>query len=122
MKKVGYTESILIDSSGMDEFVKAISESPNNEGILIKFTILQYPWEKLSFRNETKRNSCLWSHYRPFITEDKTVANTGSWIDELEDKEKQNSYVEIVDGEMELNSLNEGGGLFPYTLNFGGGI
>ena len=38
----------------------------------------------------------------PFINEEKTVANTGSWIDELEEKKYQNSYVEINNGEMQL--------------------
>lgn len=38
----------------------------------------------------------------PFINDDKTVVNTGSWVNELESKEYQNSYVEIVDGKMEL--------------------
>jgi len=39
--------------------------------------------------------------HRPFISDDKTVANTGSWVDE-ESKELQNSYVEILDGQMGL--------------------
>lgn len=38
----------------------------------------------------------------PFINEEKTVANTGSWIDELKEKQYQNSYVEISNGEMQL--------------------
>ena len=38
----------------------------------------------------------------PFINNEKTVANTGSWINELESKEYQNSYVEISEGNMEL--------------------
>ena len=38
----------------------------------------------------------------PFINNERTVANTGSWINELPKKEYQNSYVEISKGEMEL--------------------
>ena len=38
----------------------------------------------------------------PFINNEKTVVNTGSWINELESKEYQNSYVEISEGNMEL--------------------
>ena len=38
----------------------------------------------------------------PFINKEKTVANTGSWIDELKEKKFQNSYVEINNGIMEL--------------------
>lgn len=37
----------------------------------------------------------------PFINKEKTVVNTGSWVNEIK-KEFQNSYVEISDGEMEL--------------------
>ena len=40
--------------------------------------------------------------HRPFINKDKKVANTGSWVNELKEKEHQNSYIEINDGEMEL--------------------
>jgi UDP-2,3-diacylglucosamine pyrophosphatase LpxH len=38
----------------------------------------------------------------PFINREKTVANTGSWVDELDSIEYQNSYVTITEGEMEL--------------------
>lgn len=40
--------------------------------------------------------------HEPFINNQKTVANTGSWVNELESKEHQNSYVEINNGNMEL--------------------
>jgi len=39
--------------------------------------------------------------HRPFITKNGNVVNTGSWVDEL-DREFQNSYVEISNGEMKL--------------------
>ena len=38
----------------------------------------------------------------PFINSDKTVANVGSWVNELPNKDYQNSYIEISDGNMEL--------------------
>ena len=40
--------------------------------------------------------------HEPFINKEKTVANTGSWVNELESEEYQNSYIEIDDGDMEL--------------------
>ncbi len=40
--------------------------------------------------------------HRPFINQDKTVVNTGSWVDELPSKDYQNSYVEIQDGQIKL--------------------
>lgn len=43
--------------------------------------------------------------HRPFINEEKTVANTGSWVDELKSKDEQNSFVKISNGEMELKYL-----------------
>jgi UDP-2,3-diacylglucosamine pyrophosphatase LpxH len=38
----------------------------------------------------------------PYINKTKTVANTGSWVNELEDEKYQNSYLEINNGNMEL--------------------
>jgi predicted phosphodiesterase len=38
----------------------------------------------------------------PFINKARTVANTGSWVDELLPKEYQNSYLEISHGKMDL--------------------
>jgi UDP-2,3-diacylglucosamine pyrophosphatase LpxH len=38
----------------------------------------------------------------PFINSEKTVANAGSWVNELPTKQYQNSYIEISDGNMEL--------------------
>jgi predicted phosphodiesterase len=42
----------------------------------------------------------------PFITNDKTVVNAGSWVNELPKKEDQNSYVEITKEKLNLNILN----------------
>ena len=37
----------------------------------------------------------------PFIEKEHKIANTGAWVDEF-GKELQNSYIEIINGEMEL--------------------
>jgi UDP-2,3-diacylglucosamine pyrophosphatase LpxH len=37
----------------------------------------------------------------PFLDKQHNIANTGSWVDEY-GKKLQNSYIEIIDGEMEL--------------------
>ena len=42
----------------------------------------------------------------PFINKEKTVVNTGSWVDELLSRKYQNSYVEIINGDMELKFYN----------------
>ncbi|UTB32184.1 MAG: UDP-2,3-diacylglucosamine diphosphatase [Methanobacterium sp. ERen5] len=43
----------------------------------------------------------------PFINHNKTVVNSGSWTGELKNKDYQNSYVEINDGNMELKFYRE---------------
>jgi predicted phosphodiesterase len=43
----------------------------------------------------------------PFINKDKTVVNTGSWVNELMNPEYQNSYVEIEDGVIELKYFTD---------------
>ncbi|MGB7969046.1 MAG: UDP-2,3-diacylglucosamine diphosphatase [Methanobacterium sp.] len=43
----------------------------------------------------------------PFINKDKTVVNTGSWVNELIKEEYQNSYVEIEDGIIELKFFKD---------------
>ncbi len=43
----------------------------------------------------------------PFINQSKSVVNSGSWTDELKNKDYQNSYVEINDGNMELKFYRE---------------
>lgn len=43
--------------------------------------------------------------HRPFINTAKTVANTGSWVDEGPDNRPRNTYVRIIDGQMELREF-----------------
>lgn len=43
----------------------------------------------------------------PFINSDKTVVNAGSWTSELKNKDYQNSYVEIKDGNIDLKFYRE---------------
>lgn len=46
--------------------------------------------------------------HKPFLTKDDAgtnVANTGSWVEE---GSKQNTYIEIINGEMELKEFSEG--------------
>jgi UDP-2,3-diacylglucosamine pyrophosphatase LpxH len=48
------------------------------------------------------RDRLVYGHtHRPFINEEKTVVNSGSWVDEGPDR-PQNTYVVIEDGRMEL--------------------
>ncbi len=45
--------------------------------------------------------------HRPFINEEKTVANTGSWVDEGPVDRPRNTYVTIEDGRMELKVFDK---------------
>jgi hypothetical protein len=46
--------------------------------------------------------------HEPFINEDRTVANTGSWVNETANEQLQNTYVKISSGQMELKRFDEG--------------
>jgi hypothetical protein len=43
----------------------------------------------------------------PFINKEGTVANTGSWVDELKSKQYQNTFIIISNGKMELKFFNQ---------------
>ncbi|MGA9140371.1 MAG: metallophosphoesterase [Methanocella sp.] len=45
--------------------------------------------------------------HRPFINEEKTVANTGSWVDEGPADRPRNTYVIIEDGQMRLKIFDK---------------
>lgn len=49
--------------------------------------------------------------HKPFINDDKTIANTGSWVNETANEQAQNTYVKISNGQMELKTFDEKG--FP---------
>ena len=40
--------------------------------------------------------------HEPFHEKDKKVANTGSWINDIDEEYQQNSYLEIINGEIKL--------------------
>lgn len=97
-----------LPSSGRDEFIKVISESPNKRRDIDKVYDFAISSGKNYLLGMKPNETLVYGHtHRPFITEDKTVVNTGSWINELEDKDQQNSYVEIIDEEMELKFFKE---------------
>ncbi|HEY3273171.1 MAG TPA: UDP-2,3-diacylglucosamine diphosphatase [Methanocella sp.] len=45
--------------------------------------------------------------HKPFINEDKTVANTGSWVDEGPGDRPRNTYIRIEEGRMELRAFGK---------------
>jgi predicted phosphodiesterase len=45
--------------------------------------------------------------HKPFINEEKTVANTGSWVDEGPADRPRNTYVVIEGGRMELKQFGK---------------
>lgn len=105
-KEIGKFFNLLktkLPSSGRDEFIQAISENPSMRRDIDKVYDFAISSGKNYILGMKPNETLVYGHtHRPFITEDKTVANTGSWINELEDKKQQNSYVQIAEGEMEL--------------------
>jgi predicted phosphodiesterase len=45
--------------------------------------------------------------HKPFINDDRTVANTGSWVNEMANEQSQNTYVKVSSGQMELKRFDE---------------
>jgi len=45
--------------------------------------------------------------HKPFINDDRTIVNTGSWVNETSNKQSQNTYVKISKGQMELKRFDE---------------
>lgn len=88
--------------SKKQRFIKDMDKSPQvRENIteIYKFAVSN---AKYLFLGMQPHEKLVFGHtHRPFISKDKNVANTGSWVNELEEK-YQNSYVEIDDGEMDL--------------------
>jgi predicted phosphodiesterase len=46
--------------------------------------------------------------HRPFVNEEATVANTGSWVNEGPADRPRNTYLVIKDGHMELKAFSRG--------------
>lgn len=46
--------------------------------------------------------------HKPSINGDRTVANTGCWVNETANEQPQNTYVKISSGQMELKRFEEG--------------
>lgn len=93
VKKESFKNQLIVDPrerlDSLDE-TKKIYEFATSVG---KYFLLgMKPDERLVFGHT----------HGPFINEDNTVANTGSWIDEIKEKKYQNSYIEINNGIMEL--------------------
>lgn len=75
-------------------------ESLNETKKIYKFATSQGKYFLLGMKPDER---LVFGHtHGPFINEEKTVANTGSWVNELEEKKYQNSYIEINNGVMEL--------------------
>ncbi len=92
-----------LSGSEKQKFIEKMYQNPNERKDIDKVYDFATSNGKNYLLGMKPNEKLVYGHtHRPFITDDKTVANTGSWINELEDKNYQNSYVEIEDGEMEL--------------------
>ena len=45
--------------------------------------------------------------HKPFINDNRTVANSGAWVNEATNEQPQNTYVKISNGQMELKTFDE---------------
>lgn len=63
-----------------------------------KYLLLgMHPGEKLVFGHT----------HVPFLSEDGTVANSGCWFNEYNSPNHKNTYIKIVDGQMEVKAFDE---------------
>jgi UDP-2,3-diacylglucosamine pyrophosphatase LpxH len=77
------------------ENIDKIKELSESNGV---FALLgMKPDEKLVFGHT----------HRPFINDKKTVANTGSWVSDRPSEFPPNTYIKIVDGQMEWKAFDE---------------
>ncbi len=75
--------------------IDGITELARSKGVYLLLGMK--PEEKLVFGHT----------HIPFINENSTVANSGSWVSDRPSKYPPNSYVKIIDGQMELKYFNE---------------
>lgn len=86
-------------------FIKDMNKLPHKREIskVDQFALSRGKYPLLGMKPD---ETLIFGHtHSPFINNDLKVANTGSWIDELPNREQQNSYIEIEEGEMELKFL-----------------
>jgi UDP-2,3-diacylglucosamine pyrophosphatase LpxH len=84
-------------------FIKDMNKSPIERKTISKVDEFALTTGKYPLLGMKHDETLIFGHtHQPFINKAKKVANTGSWIDELPQKSRQNSYIEIHDGEMEL--------------------
>ncbi len=84
-------------------FKKDMNKDPHKRESINKVDEFALSLGKYPLLGMKPNENLIFGHtHRPFISEDRKVANTGSWIDELPIKKQQNSYIEISNGQMEL--------------------
>jgi UDP-2,3-diacylglucosamine pyrophosphatase LpxH len=92
-----------ISRRSVDRVTEEMKKNPQNRRKICKvyeLAVSQGRYPLLGLKPDEK---LVFGHtHRPFINNDKTVVNTGSWVDELPSKEYHNSYVEISKGEIKL--------------------
>lgn len=84
-------------------FVKDMDKEPYKRKNINKVDEFALSVGKYPLLGMKPNENLIFGHtHRPFMNQTKKVANTGSWIDELPIKSQQNSYIEIKDGQMNL--------------------
>jgi UDP-2,3-diacylglucosamine pyrophosphatase LpxH len=91
------------NSDKIGELIEEMKKTPYDRVKIDKvYNLAVSPGKSLFLGMNPDENLVFGHTHRPFINKEKTVVNTGSWVDELPSKKDQNSYVEISKGQMEL--------------------
>ncbi len=114
-QKMCFTEDIIggiagflwdflqISRRSLDRVTEEMKKTPQNRKKICKVYELSISPNRYPLLSMKPDEKLVFGHtHRPFINKDKTVVNTGSWVNELPSEEYQNSYVEISDGKIKL--------------------
>jgi UDP-2,3-diacylglucosamine pyrophosphatase LpxH len=88
--------------------IRTIEGPPLDRGNINKVKELALSKSKFVLLGMKYDEKLVYGHtHVPFISEDRSVANTGSWIDEGPKNPMLNTYLKIENGEIELKVFNE---------------
>ena len=101
----------LVEKESMEAQARKIRKSPNEREKIDKVYGIAVSEARYILLGMKPNEILVFGHtHRPFINKETTVANTGSWIDEVDElsrEKSQNKYVKISDGRMELKTFDE---------------
>jgi UDP-2,3-diacylglucosamine pyrophosphatase LpxH len=101
----------LMEKNSMEAQVRKIRKSPHEREKIDKVKSIAVSEARYILLGMKPNEILVFGHtHKPFINKETTVANTGSWIDEVDELSREkltNNYVKISDGRMELKTFDE---------------